>query len=487
MKLTCLLTFLSLSVLAQQGPPLPGTIFRWGELLQDEEVIGHFAVTTESDETLETDIYTLTLYDADLHPIGSKTYPARAGFSVQDVVYDGERIAILVRAEKGASVELLNAEAVTEATHVLQDPRPEGTNSLYAVSGGFVVVEQYFANGRNAASGFNGRLEFVATTPGGEGWSRRFGNPKARTSSTSIKLLDDHADLLLVEVVTEVSGGAGEIRSTLHAIDPRTGADRFTVPLPPQPMHTPSSFYAATYLDGTVRALTHTPDLGTKREMHPGSTDLCTYDLTGRELSRFPIDLRGLALENRREQQLLPLDGRTEFNLEVASFTPSGELSLIAATMLRLKRDVTFMQSYVYAFTPDGGLVDMVAVERQPLTIPAYFLGRGGPGIMGYQPQDALLARQLMFHRGPTNHALTTQLAGGISHYLWDRDLTQTGTEYRGIHALTLREGSFVQEHIPLDDFPFGFVLPARAGYVLLIEPDGESGRPAPHLKRLAR
>lgn len=479
---------LALPLLSQQGPPLPGDIFRWGELLQDQEVIGHFAVTTETDESLETDIFTLTLYDSDLHPIGAKTYPARPTFSVQDAVYDGGRIAILVRAEKGASVEVLNADATTVAYHVLQDPQPDGANSLYAMAKGFLVVEEYPIRSGNAALGVNGRLEFLATTPEGLSWNRRFGNPKARSSSTTLKVLEPHDDILLVEVVTEVRGGSTPgVRSTLHAINPRTGADLFTIPLPLQRPHAPASFYAAAYSDSTVRVLTHTPDFGLKRKMYAGSTELSTYDRTGRELTRVALDLRGLAAAYRRELEQLPLDDRTEFNLDVAGFSPSGDLSVIAATMLRLKNKVTFMQSFVYGFTSSGTLRDIVDIERLPLTVPAHFLGRGGPGLMGYQPQDAMLARQIIAHRGPSNHALTTKLSGTVSHYFWDRDLVQTGTEYRGIYALTLRDGAFVREHIPLTDFPYGFLLPARPGYVLLIEPDKESGRPAPHLKRLVR
>lgn len=479
---------LSLPLAAQQGPPIDGRLAQWGALWQDKEVIGHYGITTQDDEQLEQEVYTLTLYDADLHAIGSRAYPARSSFSVKDVSYDGTHLAVLVYAEERASIDLLDGSANTIKTVPLQEPRINADGVVFATADGYLVAEEMHIVPRNPSSMVNARLEYVPREDARTGWVRRFGDPRARLQSTHAHILYRDEELLLVHALTVLNTSSKqESSSTFYAIDMATGEDLFQLRLSPDKEELAAAFYAAAPHGDAIRVVTHAADYGSSRDLYPGGTELITYDRQGNELERQPIDLRQGAADALAASHSRPLAAMAEFVLQSATFTPAGELSLLAASRVREKREVTFDRSFAYGFDASGKLTEVLPLLRTPLTVPAYFLGRGGAGLMGPKARHYQLAQQLSAHRGPFNHALSTGHGGTASHYLWEREFTPYAVNYRGLHAVSFRDGAFEKEFVPLEDTPIGWLFPARAGYVLLMQPDPDGNQLVPRLEKLSR
>ena len=489
MKHLVLLLFLlpGLHLAAQEGPAITDQLIRWGELHQDKAVVGHYSITVKADESLQQGIYTLSLYDTDLHAVGSKTYPASATFSVQDVAYNGTHLAVLTQDGDAGAVEILDGSATTIAVHQLREPKENASGIVYSAPGGFLVVEEFKIRPNIPTSATNYQVEYLATASDQQGWSRRIGDPDIRSEHSTADVVGIDEEVLLLRVWRrKVYGSNEKVACSLHAVELTTGRDRFTVDLPEARPEQAMGIVAATHLDQEYLLLMNQFDYADKRQFYPGTLDLVSYDGSGKLLERIPIDLHRLAAEELEHAGLPALNERSEFVIRTAEFTPGGDFSLVVESFFRQKKVVTYTEQFVLGFNRRAEAQDVLALSRERLTVPAYFIGRGtGPVLMGPSMKDQRLAQTLSQHGGPLNHAMSVKQGNSIYHYLWDRTFTEYAADYLGVHAIIYRDGKLLKEYVPLKDTELAWVFPAREGYFLLLEPRFAESTLVPRLEKL--
>ena len=465
------------TAVGQVGTPITGRLCRWGALQQDDQIMGHYSVTAVPNEELEAEIYTVALFDADLAAIGTKTYPALIEFSVEDVAYNGAHLGVLIQDDGIAKVELLDGTATTVASHSLREVRPGATGLVFAAGDGFLVLQQFPSKANNPSSAVNSQLTYLPTNEAGQGWTQRFGDPKHKLQSTYIDLLEVDDTIALLRVRNEARlGSTAEISSGLQAIDLTTGKPVLNVSLPAdEPQLAPQIVGARRYGD-EIRVISNTPDYGTKREVYRGTTELLTYNLAGEQIRQHSLDLPANDPSNGM---------RTEYVVQSVAFMNDGAFSLVAESIRRDKNKLTCLRQLVYGFNDAGEVQAVLPLDREPLTLPAYFLGRGGAGLLGPKMKDQRLAYFLGMHDGPFNHSLSERQGNGLHHYFWDRSFHDFNVDYRGIHAIRYLDGQFEQEYVPLQDTEIAWMSSARAGYFLVIEPQAGSGQLLPRLEKL--
>ncbi len=468
----CALT--GLQATAQEAPPITDQLLTWGELLQDQQNVGHYSITSRQDERQKTAIFTVSLYSSNLQPVGEKTYPPGEDTDVQDVAYNGTHLGVLIHdaAGKRSRVEVLDQTARTVATYPLQGQTLKTSGELYATPDGFVVVNSFPIQPGLPVSNTNYVVEKVVTQGSGTGWIRRYGSPEA--SSTDIRLavaaLDEEVLLIRVwDLVTKTF--SRKVQSAVYALDLATGADRFSEIVETQRAAEAPTFIGAARVGTGYKLLRLHPARREKRIAIPATLNVLTYR-ADRLVDTKTIDLPAAVGARLREQHLAPLPPQVEFVYRVGLITPTGAFSLVLEPFTAQGRNVTYTSPYVVAVDSSGRLQDLTVLRHQNFVLPATLTN----------PQQL---NTLRMYDGPFNHALSHQLGPRNYHYVLDRSFARDGVTYLGINATVFDGEGFVTEYIPLRDTDYLRLYPAREGYLCVLEPKFGEGKIVPRLEKL--
>lgn len=461
------------SLTAQTGTEITDPLVRWGALVDRQQIVGHYCITARPDEAQKINIFTVTLYNTSLQPVGSKVYPANEHLAVHDVAYNGVHLGVLLYGEKGelSRLDVLDGDAKTVASHPLSGQFPDADGTLFATTDGFLAINSFPLIPGRFDVARNYLVEKIVTEGDGPGWTRRFGIPN---NSTHVNLAVDSEEL-------EASGDlilrlwynkGSKVTNSLHFIDPATGGDRFVQSLPQTKAKRAAVYLAGGRAGDHYQLIRVNPEYLKRKVLMANTVDILTYDPSGQLVAEKPISVRATIAAELRRAGLPTLQPNTQFLYRTALIMPSGAFSLVAEPYTRVREGHAYDRPYVLAFDRDGQLLDFAAVDREPVVVP-------------FVATDPLFMQQLRMHHGPFSHALSYTQEGDNYHYLLDREFRSGTVNYLGVNLLRFDGQQLHHEYIPLKEPNMARLFPARAGYFGVLEPVFSENKIVPHLEKL--
>ncbi|WP_116126297.1 DUF6770 family protein [Lewinella sp. IMCC34183] len=491
--LPALLLFTTASLDAQKATfsGIESTYFnKSGVLRSDGAISGYYIVNYHKSEEGDGN-YAIQLLDQDLNKVGEKRFDKDPDVRIGAVAYNGELLGVeMVNHEAGRKwVELYDGKGEyvhrrTMKYSPLDAPEVAAGTALFeiqqlvAVPGGFMHFN--FSTDSKAATGRSYyRVTFIPNSPEEKGWSTR-SSSKTKDYEGAVYLTSDD-ELVVFGVFKRKSLLSQKFTMEIRAFNIQTG--RVAFKYSPDQKADQTRFIKGRIIGDDIVVVGS--GVGKSNKVftdNPETIDVLKFSRAGKLLEKRNLSLQDDLANFLEVKNNGKVKGLGNLMLQDIGVNENQEIVIAGEFFRTFNADVKVEEGMLIQLTPGLEVSDVVIIDK------------GKTGSLGW----SLLSGGIALAKSSTL-GIFAKLEGKFDFaYLDDgRELITTAffsgrsevreTKRMSLYVNTLLDGELVQEKV---EFAAGTdrvtVLPAKEGYIAVIEYDGDTRSLDVHMERLS-
>lgn len=434
--------------------------------------------------------YVLTLMDQDLNTIGSKEFSSAKGFSVLDVAYNGDFLAVkMVNFEtKKKWVELLDAAGNTVLKKTLtfgpydipmmyESMASMGAKHIVPVNGGFLSFDNTTQNEKLMGKSMY-RIKYISNDKENRGWS--VVSSKKSKDFEGAGFIAANDSIAVFSIWKKANLMTMKMRTEMLAYNIKTGKRVFAVRSDSKTM--PIRWQAGAFIgDELVLGGMNVGESGKIFTDAPAGLNRMKLTMDGKVISEKEISLSENLTQFDKPYKDGKIAGMGNLFIHHLAIAEDGSVIVAGEFYKAFNGGITARDGVLLHLTPDFELANVAVVEKGKSNDGKGLTSRGGISLTSKKTSALIAASRGEFDFGMLNAAddvITAAYFSGRQKVRKEKKLS--------LYVNTLLDGELSEEIITFDANSDSVrVLPAKSGYVMVMEYDGDAKKLNIHMERL--